>query len=80
MVCLYCVLFYLIVVQRTTCVELRELQSSEITKASIIFMVFLSVLYKFCDGEYKCVCRVRLLLCYMNVMGISIVRALSLTY
>jgi hypothetical protein len=40
-------------------------------------MVFLSVLYKFCDCEYKCVCRVRLLL---HVMEISIVRAWSLTY
>jgi hypothetical protein len=52
----------------------------KITKASIIFMVFLSVLYKFYDCEYKCVCRVRLLLCYTSVMGISIVRALSRTY
>jgi hypothetical protein len=80
MVCLCSVLFYLIVVRRTTCVELREVQSSEITKASIIFMVFLSFLYKICDYEYKCMCRVRLLLRYTSVMGISIVRALSQTY
>jgi hypothetical protein len=35
-------------------------------------MVSLSVLYRFCDCEFKCVCRARLLL---HVKRVSIVRA-----